>query len=35
MLEFGNNVVTADDITNVYNDSNENMYVASNSSTLI
>ncbi len=29
-VEFGNNVLTAD-TTNVYNDSNENMYVASNS----
>ena len=29
-LEFGNNKVTSD-ITNVYNDSNEKMYVASNS----
>ena len=29
-IEFGNNVLTAD-TTNVYNDSDENMYVASNS----
>ena len=29
-VEFGNNVLTAD-TTNVYNDSDENMYVASNS----
>ena len=29
-LEFGNNILTSD-ITNVYNDSNEKMYVASNS----
>ena len=29
-MEFGNNVITSD-ITNVYNDSDERMYVASNS----